>query len=192
MRKVLLTVLISLSLAAGAPSAHAQEHSEREASEKGLEESPLSTAFKWANLLILLGGLAYLLKKPAREFFQTRKEEITSGLERARAAQEESSRRMNEIEQRLARLSSEITSLRAQADAESAGERDNIIADVKRDMERVVEQSRQEIDRIARGIERDIKEKIADAVIDRAARTLETQMTEDDQKRVVVRFLDKV
>jgi F0F1-type ATP synthase membrane subunit b/b' len=59
-------------------------------------------------------------------------------------------------------------------------------------MERLVDQSRQEVDRIARGIERDIKSKIADAVVDRAGHTLETQMTEDDQKRVVVRFLSKV
>jgi len=89
-------------------------------------------------------------------------------------------------------MSEEIASLRTQADAESAKERENILADAKRDMERLVEQSRQEIDRIGRGIERDIKGKIADAVIDRAGRALETQMTEDDQKRVVVRFLNKV
>ncbi len=99
---------------------------------------------------------------------------------------------MNEIERRLSRLSEEIASLRTQADAESAKSARSILADAKRDMERLVDQSRQEVDRIARGIERDIKAKIADAVIDRAGRTLETQMTEDDQKRVVVRFLSKV
>ena len=150
------------------------------------------TAWKWVNLLLLLGGVGYLLKKPAREFFETRKKEISTGLERAQTAQQESGRRMNEIEKRLSRMSEEIVSLRTQADAESAKERENILADAKRDMERLVEQSRQEIDRIGRGIERDIKGKIADAVIDRAGRALETQMTEDDQKRVVVRFLNKV
>jgi len=81
---------------------------------------------------------------------------------------------------------------KTQAEADSSKERESILADAKRDMERLVEQSRQEVDRIARGIERDIKGKIADAVVERAGRTLETQMTEDDQKRVVVRFLNKV
>src|SRR4249920_1893411 len=76
--------------------------------------------------------------------------------------------------------------------ADSGKEREKILVDARRDMERLVDQSRQEVDRIARGIERDIKAKIADAVIDRAGHTLETQMTEDDQKRVVVRFLSKV
>lgn len=187
MRKFLPLFLLVASLAVSTP-VFAQE----KAAEKPAEESPMTMVFKWFNLIVLLGAAGYLLKKPASEFFETRKKEITSGLDRAKAAQEESDRRMREIEQRLGRLSSEIASLRTQADAESGQEREHILAEAKRDVARLVDQSRQEIDRIARGIERDIKEKIADAVIDRAGRTLETQMTEDDQKRVVVRFLNKV
>jgi F-type H+-transporting ATPase subunit b len=192
MKKFLPTVLIFLFLSVEAPLLRAQEAAEHSKTEETTEESPIKIAWKWFNLLILLGGVGYLLKKPALEFFETRKKEITSGLERARTAQEESLRRMNDIEKRLGRLSEEIASLRTQADAESAKEREKILADARRDMERLVDQSRQEVDRIARGIERDIKTKIADAVIDRAGHTLETQMTEDDQKRVVVRFLSKV
>ncbi|HLQ76285.1 MAG TPA: ATP synthase F0 subunit B [Terriglobia bacterium] len=192
MKKTFLTLLIMLCLAAVAPLARAQENPEKAESDKTKEEGPAQVAFKWTNLLILFGGLVYLLRKPAREFFATRKSEITSGLERAQVAHDESTRRMREIEQRLSRLSSEIESLRKQADAESAQEREKILVEAKRDVERLVEQSRREIDRIARGIERNIKEKLADAVIERATRTLETQMTEDDQKRVVVRFLKKV
>jgi F-type H+-transporting ATPase subunit b len=192
MKKFLPTVLIFLFLSVEAPLLRAQEAGEHSQTEETKEESPIKTAWKWVNLLILLGGVGYLLKKPALEFFETRKKEITSGLERAKTAQEESGRRMNEIERRLGRMSEEIAALRTQADAESAEERENILAEARRDMERLVDQSRQEVDRIARGIERDIKSKIADAVVDRAGHTLETQMTEDDQKRVVVRFLGKV
>jgi F-type H+-transporting ATPase subunit b len=192
MKKFLPVVLIFLFLSVESPLLRAQEAGEHSQTEEAKEESPIKTAWKWVNLLILLGGIGYLLKKPALEFFETRKKEITSGLERAKTAQEESGRRMNEIERRLGRLSEEIASLRTQADAESAKEREKILADARRDMERLVDQSRQEVDRIARGIERDIKTKIADAVIDRAGHTLETQMTEDDQKRVVVRFMSKV
>ena len=192
MKKFLPVVLLFLFVSVESPLLRAQEAGEHSQTEETKEESPIKTAWKWVNLLILLGGIGYLLKKPAVEFFETRKKEITSGLERAKTAQEESARRMNEIERRLGRLSEEIASLRTQADAESAKEREKILVDARRDMERLVDQSRQEVDRIARGIERDIKTKIADAVIDRAGHTLETQMTEDDQKRVVVRFLSKV
>jgi len=187
-----LLVLLFLFLSVESPLLRAQEAGKPSHTEEAADESPIKTAWKWVNLLVLLGGIGYLLKKPALEFFETRKKEITSGLERAKTAHEESGRRMTEIERRLGRLSEEIASLRSQADAESAKERETILADAKRDVERLVDQSRQEVDRIARGIERDIRAKIADAVIDRAGHTLETQMTEDDQKRVVVRFLSKV
>jgi F-type H+-transporting ATPase subunit b len=189
MKKFLPAALMIVCLSAAVPSLLAQEGESHSHTKEADEPSPL---WKWVNLLILLGGIGYLLKKPASEFFKTRKTEITTGLERARIAQEDSGRRMKEIEQRLSQLSEEIVSLRTQADAESAKEREIILAEAKRDVERLVDQSRQEIDRIARGIERDIKGKIADAVIERAGRTLETQMTEDDHKRVVVRFLSKV
>jgi F-type H+-transporting ATPase subunit b len=192
MKRFLPAALIFLCLSVEAPLLLAQEGAGHTQAAETSEESPVKTAWKWLNLVILLGGIGYLLKKPALEFLETRRKEITTGLERAKSAQEESGRRMNEIEMRLGRLSEEIASLRTQADAESANEREHILADAKRDMERLVDQSRQEVDRIARGIERDIKAKIADAVIDRAGRTLESQMTEDDQKRVVVRFLSKV
>ncbi|HET9131605.1 MAG TPA: ATP synthase F0 subunit B [Terriglobia bacterium] len=192
MKKLFPAVLIFLFLSVESPLLRAQEAGEHSKKEESAEESPMKVAWKWVNLLILLGGMGYLLKKPALEFFEGRKKEITSGLERARSAQEESSQRMTDIERRLGRLSEEIASLRTQADAESAKEREKILADARRDVDRLVDQSRQEVERIARGIERDIKAKIADAVVDRASHALETQMTEDDQKRVVVRFLNKV
>ena len=191
MKKQLSAISLFFLLVAGVPAVQAQEHEKGGHSESAAEESPAQTAFKWVNLILLLAAAGFLLKKPARDFFESRKNEITSGLERARTAQDDSARRMAEIEKRLARLSAEIAAMRTQADAESATERENIIAETRREMERIVDQSRQEIDRIAQGIERDIKGKIADAVIDRASHTLATRMTEDDHKRIVVRFLDK-
>ena len=192
MKKLSLAALVLVSYCFVAPIIRAEEPAEKaETKENSEDNSPLKTAFKWVNLAILLGGLVYLLKKPAADFFETRKNDITDGLKKAETAQAESARRMNEIEGRLQKLSSEIATLQSQADAESGQERERILQEAKRDMERLVEQSHQEIDRIARSIERNIREKIADAVIERASRTLETQITEDDQKRVIVRFLDK-
>jgi len=190
-KKQLAAIFLFLLLIGSVPAVQDQEHRKEGHSESSAEESPTQSIFKWVNLILLLGAAGYLLRKPAREFFETRKGEITSGLERAKTAQDDSARRMAEIEQRLARLSTEIFAMRTQADAESAKERENIVGETRREMERIVDQSRQEIDRIAQSIERDIKSKIADAVIDRASHTLATRMTEDDHKRIVVRFLDK-
>jgi F-type H+-transporting ATPase subunit b len=156
------------------------------------EESPLQAVAKWANFVILFGALAFLLKKPMGEFFVARGNEITGGLQRAQDAQSSAQARMDEIEQRLSKLTSEIAELRTQAEQESLGDRQKILAEARRDVERIVEQSRQEIERVARTVEREIKEHVADQVIDRAGNTLRSEMTQDDQKRIVVRFIKKL
>jgi F-type H+-transporting ATPase subunit b len=189
MKRILVLLLFSVWIS-GTTVVHAQEKAGESTEHK--EESPLSTVFKWGNAIILFGGLIYLLRKPAGEFFENRKKQIASGLDRAKEAQRTASARMDEIEQRLASMSADIAALRAEAEREAAAERDKVLAEAKQEVDRVVEQSRQEIERVARSIERDIKEKVADSVVKRAGNTLQTQMTEDDQKRVVVRFIKKL
>ena len=201
MKTLLVLLLFSVLILGTYGVATAQEAEEHAPAEAGAEagehaeehaESPWASVFRWFNAAVLFGGLFYLLRKPAGEFFESRKKQITTGMERARDAQTTANARMDEIEQRLASLTAELTALRSEADREAALERDKILADAKREVERVVDQSRLEIDRLARSIEREIKDKIADAVVDRAGKTLQTQMTEDDQKRVVVRFIKKL
>jgi F-type H+-transporting ATPase subunit b len=199
MKRILVLLLFSVLIAGTVLFARVQEpetaeHAEATAAEHAEEheESPWAAVFRWGNAIVLFGALIYLLRKPAGEFFENRRNQITSGLERAREAQTGANARMDEIEQRLATLSADVTALRSEAEREAAAERDKILAEAKREVERVVEQSRQEIERVARTIEREIKEQIADSVVERAGNTLQTQMTEDDQKRVVVRFIKKL
>jgi F0F1-type ATP synthase, subunit b len=188
MKRILVLLLFSVWISGTV--AYAQEES-RETAEH-TEESPLATVFRWGNAIVLFGALIYLLRKPAGEFFENRKKQISSGLQRAKEAQTSANARMDEIEQRLASMSADIAAFRSEAEREAAAERDKILAEAKREVDRVVEQSRQEIDRVARSIEREIKDKVADSVVKRAGATLQTQMTEDDQKRVVVRFIKKL
>ena len=199
MKKILALLVLSVVICATASVAFAQEeHAEKGEAVEGAaqhheeEESAVHVVARWINFAILFGGLIYLLRKPMGDFFNSRRDDITTGLQRAQDAQAGAKARMDEIEQRLAHLSSDMAALRANAEKESLVDREKILSDAKREVERVVEQSRQEIERVARTVEREIKETIADQVIDRAGNTLRTEMTQDDQKRVVVRFIKKL
>jgi F0F1-type ATP synthase membrane subunit b/b' len=68
-------------------------------------------------------------------------------------------------------------------------DRDRIVAEVQKDVNRIVEEARQEIQSIARDAERDLKERHGDQAMSRDTQTLQTHVTQDDQKRVVVRFI---
>ena len=193
MKKIGILALVGLLILPIAVAASPQREAERsEATAQQHEEGPLPTVFRWANLIVLVGGLGYLLRKPFQQFFEDRRQQIVSGLERAQQAQTSARKRMDEIEQRLATLSAEVAALRSEAERESQLERQKILGEAKSEIDRTVEQSRQEIERVARSVERTIKESIADSIVDRAANTLRTEMTEDDQKRVVVRFIKQL
>jgi F-type H+-transporting ATPase subunit b len=166
------------------------EHAEKTKAQH--EDSMSQVIARWANFAILFGGLGYLLRKPMHEFFQARRNDIKAGLQRAQDAQTMAETRMGEIDRRLAHLTADMASLRQEAEKESLVDRARVLAEARREVDRVVEQSRQEIERVAKALEQQIKEGMADLVIDRAGHTLRTEMTQDDQKRVVVRFIEKL
>lgn len=201
MKRILILLLFSVLISGMTCAAAGQEAEEHTATEPGGEtqqhaeehvESPWASAFRWFNAAVLFGGLFYLLRKPARDFFENRKAQIATGIEEARDAQTTAKKRMEDIERRLATLSAELSALRSESSRLAAAEHEKILSEARHEVERVVEQSRQEIDRLGRTIQREIKEKIGNAVVERASGTLQTQMTEDDQKRVVVRFIEKL
>ena len=189
-----LLVLIGLICANASHAVAQEEHGEKAGQkvEERHEESAVHLAARWVNFAILIGGLAYVLRKPMAAFFHTRRNDIITGLQRAQDAQASAKARMDEIEQRVASLGAEVSALRADADHESLLDREKILAEAKREVDRVLEQSRQEIERIARTVEREIKENVADQVIERAGNQLRTVMTQDDQNRVVLRFIKKL
>jgi len=188
MKRILASLILTALILACTSLVLAQEEKQA-GKENEAEESAIHVVARWANFAILFGGLAFVLRKPMRDFFHTRRADIASGLQRAQDAHATAQARMDEIEQRLASLSADVAALRTEAEREALVERERILNEAKREVGRVVDQSRQEIERIARTVEKQIKETVADQVIDRASTALRTEMTQDDQKRVIVRFI---
>ncbi len=152
-------------------------------------ESPYAVVFRWMNFLILYGGLGYLLREPAAEFFESRRQSIQGGLERAEKAQADSSKKLAEIETRLAQLSSEADRICSEAKESAENERERIVAEAKMEADRILEQSRQEIQRLARGFQQEIRAHVADLVVARAETRLRSETSEADQKQSVLRFV---
>src|SRR5436190_869804 len=114
MKKWLRLLVLSVVICGNVSFAAGQSEAKEGAEARHEEESPLQAVAKWANFAILFGGLVFLLRKPMGDFFANRGREITGGLQRAQDAQTSAQARMEEIEQRLSKLSSELASLRTQ------------------------------------------------------------------------------
>src|SRR5919197_95469 len=86
-------------------------------------EELLPTLARVINLLLFVGLMYYLLRRPLGEAFRARQEGIRRELLRAEEERAAAVAKLEEVEGRLARLDAEVEAIRAQAQREAAEER---------------------------------------------------------------------
>jgi len=119
MRRLVLGVSLVV-LTAGLPAAAlAAEPAKKEAEAGG--EGNLKI-WEWANFLILVGGLGYLIRKYAGPFYAARAAGISKDLVESERVARDAEARAAEVDRRLAGLDAEIAALRAESQKESAAE----------------------------------------------------------------------
>ena len=179
----------------GGGAAQAEEfggEADEEGEEGAEEHGVLAVVLRWVNFAILFGGLGYLLRAPVVEFFEARRQMILGGLEKSCAAQEDASERIAAIDGRLSRLSSELAGIGSDAEESARNERERIVDDAKEVVGRALERSQAEVDRLAGGLELEIRAEIADRVVKSAAEKLRSRLTEQGHSRMVRRALDEL
>ncbi|HET6962505.1 MAG TPA: F0F1 ATP synthase subunit B [Terriglobia bacterium] len=158
----------------------------------GHAESPLTAVWKWGNFLILFGGLGWYLRLPLREFLETRSRSIEEGLASGRLARESALKQMSEIENRMARLDDEVRALRAQAVKEAEEERARILESAKIEAQKILEMAQREIEGLKKSARLELKAHVADLAVKLAEERLQRSVGSEENKRLVVRFLDSL
>lgn len=121
--------------------------------------------------ILILVILAFLLKVLLKAF-RKRSETIEKQLIEARAAGEEASRRLSDVEARLANLDSEIEEIRKQTERESIEDEKRIHELLETESERIVAAAEQEIHAAQESAQRELKRFAADLAIDRATQSI--------------------
>ncbi len=175
------------------PNAPAGEAPAGQGQESGEQDphhgSPLSVVWKWGNFILLFGGLAWYLRRPLREFLQTRARGIEEGLASGKRAQEEAEAKMSAIETRLARMDEEIDGLKRQAARESEEERQRIIDSSQAEAERFVAMARREIEGMQRTARIKLKAEVARLAVDLAEERLQRDLEPSQDQRIISRFV---
>ena len=78
--------------------------------------------WKWANFLVLAGGLGYLIGKKGGPYFAERSTKIRKEMVEAGEVRKEAEARAAEVDRRLANLEAEIATLRAESGKEEEAE----------------------------------------------------------------------
>lgn len=145
-----------------------------------------------ANFIIFVGILYYFLNQPIRDYLAKRSETIRKDLVEAAELRSTAAAQLATIEQKLQALPSELDRLRTRGAEEIKAEEARIAAAAAADRDRLLEQTRREIDLQVRLAKKEILEHAADLSVQLATERIKKDMTPADQERLVDRYLSQV
>ena len=171
----------------GAPA-----HAPGEAEEEHHEEGILPTVARLLNFAILAGVLVYFLGGPISGYLAARSSQIRQDLVNAAEMRRGASSRLEEIQRQLAALPGELDALRTRGAEDIAAEERRIASTAQVERERMLEQTRREIDMRLRVARRELTEHAAQLAVDVARSRITGTMTGEDQLRLVDRYAAQV
>ena len=184
--------------AATAPQAEhanpAQPEHEAEGGEHEQSLGQMLVGMLWpiANFIIFLGVIYYFGNKPFKEYLANRSSAIRKDLVEAAELRSTATAQLQQIEQKLQALPGEINTLRTRGAEEIKAEEQRIAAAATADRERMLEQTRREIDLQVRLAKKEILEHAADLSVQLATDRIKKEVTPADQDRLVDRYLQQV
>lgn len=148
----------------------------------------------WVSLIINFGLLGlffyFLLKSKLPQAFRDRTATIQKSIKEAQAASADASRRLSDIEARLAKLDTEVGEIRTSAEREAAAEEERIRQAAEEDKQKVVQAVESEITAIARNARRELKSYAASLAVDLASRKI--RVDEPTDHALVREFVDQL
>ena len=172
----------------------AQEHAPEgeHASEHSITDMILGMGWPIANFIIFVGVIYYFGNGPLKEYLATRGATIRKDLVEAAALKASATAQLATIEQKLQALPGELSALRARGADEIVSEEKRIAAAAAADRERLLDQTRREIDLQVRLAKKEILEHAANLSVQLATERIKKETTAADQERLVDNYLKQV
>jgi F-type H+-transporting ATPase subunit b len=158
------------------------------AQEGGAMPEP-AAGWRWANFVLLVAGLGYLLAKVLPPLFKSRTEEIQKGIAEARAIKQDADKRAAEVEARTATLGEDIERFRVEAKAEMQQEGERIRQETAAQIARLENQAQQEIEISGKIARRELKSYAAKLSLDLAEQRVRERLTPRAEQELVDAFI---
>jgi F-type H+-transporting ATPase subunit b len=152
----------------------------------------LAMGWPVANFIIFVGVLYYFLNQPIRDYLANRSAVIRKDLVEAAELRAAATSQLASIERKLQALPGELSALRTRGAEEIKAEAQRIAAQAAADRDRLLEQTRREIELQVRLAKKEILEHAADLSVQLATDRIRKEVTPADQERLVDRYLSQV
>lgn len=198
----------------GVSQAQEPEHPEDQAGEEhaaaegehGAEEHHGPTwsevGFRWINFALLLGLLWWLLVVPPafvienfdfpglKVVLASRGQDILRSRDLAQEQAEDAERRLQESRQRLEQVEEEVVGLIVAAEDDAEQERQRLVEDAREEAERIRSHTERDLGAELVRAKRGLKRHVADLSVGMAAEILQENLSSEDQERLVRQYLD--
>jgi F-type H+-transporting ATPase subunit b len=144
------------------------------------------------NLLLVVGVVVFIARKPLANFFSGRTQAIREQLAEAQKARAEAEARLAEIESRMSRLNDELKEIADGAEKDAQAEYQHLIAAAEQDAEKIVERAKQEIEGLTRTAQQELKRHAAKLSVQMAEERIQSEITNADHERLFHRFIAKL
>ncbi len=142
-------------------------------------------AWRFFNLIVFLGILIYLLKKPLTAAFKAKRETIRAELIQAEAEKQAALEQLTSTEAKLAGLDAEAQAIRHRAEQEAAAETARISEQAEFEAKKLREQATNEIERKSQLARLQLRRFSAEESIRLAEEKIKAEITDEKDARLV-------
>lgn len=135
--------------------------------------------FVCINFAIIAGFLYWVSRTNVVQALRERSAAIQKGIEEARKASAEANARLQQVQERLAKLDLEVAQIRGSADADFVAEEQRIRQAAEEDAQRVIEQAKSEIEATAKSARRELKSYAAELAVELARKNIQVDAQTD-------------
>jgi F-type H+-transporting ATPase subunit b len=147
---------------------------------------------KVVNLLLFVVAMYFVLRRPLAEAFRARQEGIRRDLLRAEEERSAAVAKLNEVEERLARLGSEVEAIQEQAQREAAEERVRIARASEEEVRKIREQARREIESASKAARAELRAYAAEQSVRLAEEMIRREIRPDDDAHLVGDYVEEL
>ena len=162
------------------------------AAEQGNKWGAWLYAGRFFNILLVVGILAWALRKPLSDFFAQRSRAIREQLAEAQEARRIAEAKAAEIESRMSRLDDELQQIKQHAENEAQEEYRRLKAMAEQDAKKIIDRARQEIDGLTRAAQKELKAHVAELSVQLAEERIRNEINEADRGRIFAKFVDRL
>src|ERR1051325_57302 len=149
--------------------------------------------WKFVNLALFIALMVYvLMKADIRGAFRARGESIKAELEKARTERDAALAKLKEIEERLAGLTEQVSSISQRSKVETEAERKRIAQSTQEEIAKLTTQAQREIENAGKVAKNDLKSFAAEQSVRMAEELIKRDIRPEDDARLMMHNLEEM